>query len=159
MVEKCGQRNLGSGSHLVQVSGFQGGGGVGQQVRYAGPDTGGVKRWLRSAAAKYHNQGEPTKFSMCIFQAGYGLSSVPWLGSIGYVGVGQMPVINFNSADDFRQVLSWSIVICRVFCFNSAACMYDCISHRLWQVRHRTILCGVFTVNYESMLVVIILCA
>ncbi len=104
MVQKCGKRNIGAGSHSFKVTGFQGGGGVGQHVRYSGPDTGGVTRWLRSTKAKYNAHGEPTKFSMCIFQAGYALSSVPWLGSLAYVGVGQMPVVNLNSAEDFRQV-------------------------------------------------------
>ena len=104
MVEKCGVKQVGVGSHSVQVTGFQGGGGVGQQVKYSGPDTGGVKRWLRSEKAMYHTNTDPAKFSMCIFQAGYGLSSVPWLGSLGYVGVGQMSVVNMNNAEDFRKV-------------------------------------------------------
>ncbi len=104
MVERCGARNIGAGSHSIQITGFQGGGGVGQQVKYYGPDTGGVKRWLRSSKALYHVQGNPAKFSMCIFQAGYGLSSVPWLSSLGYVGVGQMSLINLNNAEEFRQV-------------------------------------------------------
>jgi len=106
MVQKCGKRNIGAGSHSFKVTGFQGGGGVGQHVRYSGPDTGGVTRWLRSTKANYNAHGEPTKFSMCIFQAGYALSSVPWLGSLAYVGVGQMSVVNLNSAEDFRQVVS-----------------------------------------------------
>ncbi len=100
IVQKCGQWKIGS----FKVTGFQGGGCVGQHVQYSGPDNAGVTRWLRSTKAKYKSHGKPTKFSMYIFQAGYALSSVPWLGSLAYVGVCQMPVVDLNSAQDFRQV-------------------------------------------------------
>lgn len=48
MVERCGSRDLTSGSHVVYIEGFQAGGGVGMVARYSGPDTGGAKVLMKS---------------------------------------------------------------------------------------------------------------
>lgn len=48
MVERCGSRDLTSGSHVVYIEGFQAGGGVGMVATYSGPDTGDDKMLMKS---------------------------------------------------------------------------------------------------------------
>ena len=50
MVEKCADKDLASGSHVVYIEGFQAGGGVGMVATYSGPDTGFRKILIRSAS-------------------------------------------------------------------------------------------------------------
>ena len=55
MVEKCGGIDLASGSHVVYIEGFQAGGGVGMVATYAGPDTGGKKKLMKSGTVFQQN--------------------------------------------------------------------------------------------------------
>ncbi len=43
MIERCGTLILSASMHVLYISGFQAGGGVGMELRYSGPDTGGSK--------------------------------------------------------------------------------------------------------------------
>ena len=43
MVERCGTSILSASKHVLYIAGFQAGGGVGMELRYSGPDTGGSK--------------------------------------------------------------------------------------------------------------------
>jgi hypothetical protein len=47
MVERCATRFMTAGLHSVYVTGFQAWGGVGMEIRYSGPDTGGVMTFMR----------------------------------------------------------------------------------------------------------------
>jgi hypothetical protein len=47
MVERCTARFLTAGLHSIYVPGFQAWGGVGMEIRYSGPDTGGAMTWMR----------------------------------------------------------------------------------------------------------------
>ena len=47
---KCNSRFLAPGDHFVTTEGFSGGGGVGQEVYYSGPDTAG-RVLMRSGVA------------------------------------------------------------------------------------------------------------
>jgi len=47
MLERCATRFMTAGLHSVYVTGFQAWGGVGMEIRYSGPDTGGVMTFMR----------------------------------------------------------------------------------------------------------------
>jgi hypothetical protein len=47
MVERCSTRFMTAGLHSVYVTGFQAWGGVGMEIRYSGPDTGGSMTFMR----------------------------------------------------------------------------------------------------------------
>jgi hypothetical protein len=47
MVERCAKRFMTAGLHSVYVTGFQAWGGVGMEIRYSGPDTGGSMTFMR----------------------------------------------------------------------------------------------------------------
>ena len=104
MVEKCGGIDLASGSHVVYIEGFQAGGGVGMVATYAGPDTGGKKKLMKSGTVIEPNrvvgaggggvssgggayygqcnptaQQDPSQFTICMFRSKAGLGSIPKL--------------------------------------------------------------------------------
>ena len=124
MVKRCGTKTLTAGAHAVYVEGFQAGGGVGMNVRYSGPDTGGKEMLLRSGMVpsvpgKYFAQCDPTaagldlsSFIVCIFRSDKGLGSIPQLGAadtegstLHYVGKGSMSVVDVRSSGDFRKAV------------------------------------------------------
>ena len=124
MVKRCGTKTLAPGAHVVYVEGFQAGGGVGMNVRYSGPDTGGKEMLLRSGMVpsvpgKYFAQCDPTaagldlsSFIVCIFRSDKGLGSIPQLGAadadgsgLHYVGKGSLSVVDVKSSGDFRKAV------------------------------------------------------
>ena len=124
MVKRCGTKTLTAGAHVVYVEGFQAGGGVGMNVRYSGPDTGGKEMLLRSGMVpsvpgKYFAQCDPTaagldlsSFIVCIFRSDKGLRSIPEIGAadadgsgLHYVGKGSLSVVDVKSSGDFRKAV------------------------------------------------------
>ena len=126
MVEKCDTRTLSAGNHIVYVEGFQAGGGVGMELQYSGPDTGGQKVFMRSGgspitatkAGSYFKQCDPaaaiasTSFTMCMFRSEVGLSQIPTLADadtgmnrLYYLGKGTMPTINLRDYNQFQSVV------------------------------------------------------
>ncbi len=126
MVQRCGQRQLSSGPHVVYIEGFQAGGGVGMEAKYAGPDTGGQMIFMRSgtvAAAvpdrRYYPACDPdtadtesTQFTMCVFRSEVFLPKTPALGQadtganrLYYVGKGRISVVDLHNLGQFRAVV------------------------------------------------------
>ena len=124
MVEKCSVTTLLSGTHIVYLEGFQAGGGVGMELTYTGPDTGGSKVFMRSgirptaAPSQYFSKctpstdGDQSKFTICLFRSEVALSSIPSIGQadtghnrLYYVGKGRVPVVNFDSLEQIRQIV------------------------------------------------------
>jgi len=124
MVERCSVTTLLAGPHVVYLEGFQGGGGVGMELTYTGPDTGGTKVFMRSGIRSnippslYFSkctpsaEGDQSKFTMCTFRSEVGLSSIPSIGQadtgnnrLYFVGKGRLPVVNFENLDQIRSVV------------------------------------------------------
>lgn len=120
MVERCGAKDLSSGSHIVYIEGFQGGGGVGMIATYSGPDTGDEKVLMRSGAiasnGRYYAQCDPSaqsdasQFTICMFRSDGGLGSIPKLGDadkgvnkLYFVGKGKLPVVDMHDVLGFRD--------------------------------------------------------
>mmetsp|Transcript_60010 Transcript_60010/g.125532 ORF Transcript_60010/g.125532 Transcript_60010/m.125532 type:complete len:163 (-) Transcript_60010:118-606(-) len=64
MIERCGTLILSSNTHVLYIAGFQAGGGVGMELRYSGPDTGGSKAFvlpgvIQSPVSLHENKREP----------------------------------------------------------------------------------------------------
>ncbi len=128
MVERCGSRRLEAGTHQIYLEGFQCGGGVGQELTYSGPDTGGSKVFMRSGAAytasatapKYAAQCNPAnlaagsqEFTLCMFRSEVGLSATPKVGladtglnRLYYVGQAQIPQVNFRDLGTLRSYVA-----------------------------------------------------
>ena len=127
MVERCGSRQLSTGEHLVYLEGFQAGGGVGMELKYAGPDTRGRKVFMRSDAlpamressSQYYPKCDPTVGSagdsgltLCMFRSVGDLARIPSLASadqgwnrLYFVGKAKIPSIDFWSLEHFRRSL------------------------------------------------------
>ena len=122
MVEKCADKDLASGSHVVYIEGFQAGGGVGMVATYSGPDTGGEKVLMRSGkvmkASRYYSQcdpsaqEDPSQFTVCIFRSSVGLGSIPKIamadsgsGPLSFVGKGRMSVGDVHDVGRFRSAV------------------------------------------------------
>ena len=65
MVERCGSLDLSAAAHGIYLVGFQAGGGVGMELRYTGPDTGGKKLFVLpgvvpASASLLQKQGRPS---------------------------------------------------------------------------------------------------
>ena len=122
MVEKCSVRTLLPGPHIVYLEGFQAGGGVGMELTYTGPDTGGSKVFMKSGVrssttpSQYYSKCTPSadgvqsKFNMCIFRSEVGLSTIPSIGQadtginrLYYVGKGRLRVVDFDNLDQIRR--------------------------------------------------------
>ena len=123
MSEKCANMQLSSGAHAIYIEAFQGGGGVGLDAKYSGPDTGYQKVLMNAGKVATNNlyyQGcNPTglevaaQFTMCIFKNDAGLSSTPAMGTadaagstLHYVGKSQIPVIDLHDLSDFRSYVA-----------------------------------------------------
>jgi hypothetical protein len=122
MLEKCGQKQLSSGSHIVYIEGFQAGGGVGMEAKYSGPDTGGKMMFMRSGVVpsgtfgKYYPSCDPTsqdadasQFTVCMFRSEVSLGRIPALGQadsgvnrLYYIGKGRVPVVDLHNVEQFR---------------------------------------------------------
>ncbi len=125
MVEKCSKTGLSSGSHVLYITGFQAGGGVGMVATYSGPDTGMSKVLIKSGFApsmvvqnRYFGkcdptaQGDITKFTICMFRSDVGLVSIPKIGQadsgnsrLHYIGKGMTSSIDIRNVDRFRAVV------------------------------------------------------
>jgi hypothetical protein len=122
MVERCADKDLASGSHVVYIEGFQAGGGVGMVATYSGPDTGGEKVLMRSGKVlkigNYYSQcdpsaqEDPSKFTVCIFRSSVGLGSIPKIamadsgsGPLSFVGKGKMSVVDVRDVGRFRSAV------------------------------------------------------
>ncbi len=122
MVEKCADKELASGSHVVYIEGFQAGGGVGMVATYSGPDTGGEKVLMRSGkvmkTSRYFEQcdpsvqQDPSQFTVCMFRSSVGLGSIPkiWTadtgaGPLSFVGKGRLPVVDVHDVGQFRSAV------------------------------------------------------
>lgn len=120
MVERCGNKQLSGGAHVLYITGFQAGGGVGMIATYSGPDTGNDKILIKSGFAPKNSayfgqcdptvQGESTKFTVCMFRSDVGLSSIPRIGQadsgnsrLHFIGKGDLSVININNVDQLRS--------------------------------------------------------
>ena len=123
MSEKCGSKELSSGSHIVYIEGFQAGGGVGMIARYSGPDTGDKKVLMRSGAAgttrRYYaqcdpaTQSDPSLFTMCMFRSEIGLDRIPKLRDadkgvrkLYFAGKGHLPVVDMHSLLAFKDYVA-----------------------------------------------------
>jgi hypothetical protein len=126
MVEKCSLTTLMSGTHTIYIEGFQGGGGVGMELTYTGPDTGGSKMFMRSGqspavdsvASQYYSKCVPsiddvqTQFTMCLFRSELGLGQIPSIGKadtgqnrLYYVGKGSLPVVQLDNLEQIRNIV------------------------------------------------------
>ncbi len=125
MVERCGSRQLSSGNHVVYLEGFQAGGGVGMELRYAGPDTGGQKAFVRSGAlpamkessSLYYPKCDPAAgldsadgLTLCMFRSVVDLVRIPSFSSadtgrnrLYFVGKTKMPSVDVRSLEQFRN--------------------------------------------------------
>lgn len=106
--EKCGQRGLPSGNHVVKVAVFNGGGGVHLVARYSGPDTGGERRPLRSEDG---NSGVPplpaeSVWKLSLYQADHTLNMVPDVTALALVGTNKLEKINMASRYDFENYIT-----------------------------------------------------
>jgi len=64
MIERCSTLILSASTHVLYIAGFQAGGGVGMELRYSGPDTGGSKAFvlpgvIQSPVSLHENKREP----------------------------------------------------------------------------------------------------
>ena len=122
MVERCADKDLASGTHVVYIEGFQAGGGVGMVATYSGPDTGGEKVLMRSGkvmtTSRYYSQcdpstqEDPSQFTVCIFRSSVGLGSIPKIamadsgsGPLSFVGKGRMSVVDVRDVGRFRSAV------------------------------------------------------
>jgi hypothetical protein len=126
MVEKCSLTTLMSGSHTIYIEGFQGPGGVGMELTYTGPDTGGSKMFMRSGgmpyvdsvASQYYagcvpsSDGVQAQFTMCLFRSELGLWQIPSIGQadtgknrLYYVGKGGLPVVQLDTLAQIRSIV------------------------------------------------------
>lgn len=127
MVEKCGQKFLTSGSHTVYIEGFQGGGGVGMEAKYSGPDTGGKMTFMRSGMvasqgspqSQYYPQCDPSspdgdgsQFTVCVFRSEVSIGQIPAFGQadtglnrLYYVGKGRLSTVNVHDLGQFRSII------------------------------------------------------
>jgi hypothetical protein len=125
MVERCDRKYFQPGLHVIYVTGFQAGGGVGMEIRYSGPDTQNNMIFMRvgvdptavSSSGKYFEKCNPnspmtddSKFSICIFRSEVFLSSFPALrdadtGSnrLYFAGKGKIPVMDMHDLLAFRS--------------------------------------------------------
>jgi hypothetical protein len=114
-----------AGPHVVYLEGFQAGGGVGMELTYSGPDTGGSKVFMRSGVrssssatpSQYYSKCTPTDgdqpyFTVCMFRSEVGLSQIPSIGQsdtgtnrLYYVGKGHLPVVNFDNLEQIRKAV------------------------------------------------------
>ena len=123
MAEKCGAKDLSSGSHIIYIEGFQAGGGVGMIATYSGPDTGDDKVLIKSgtigkntlyfAQCDPSTQSDPSRFTMCMFRSDTGLNSIPKLGDadkgtnkLYFVGKGRLPVVDLHDLLGFRDYVA-----------------------------------------------------
>lgn len=122
MVEKCSSRDLSAGPHVLYVTGFQAGGGVGMIAKYSGPDTGNDRILIKSGYAPKNSlyfgqcdptaQAESTSFTLCMFRSDVGLGSIPRIGQadsgnsrLHFIGKGRLEVVNLNSLEQFRSAV------------------------------------------------------
>ena len=128
VVEKCGVKQLSSGVHVVYIEGFQAGGGVGMELKYSGPDTGGSKLLMRSGmlpssnvgSGQYFKDCDPNSalggsssgFGLCIFRSEVELSRTPAFGDadtgknhLYFVGKAQIPSVDVNDLSQFRKYI------------------------------------------------------
>jgi hypothetical protein len=120
MVEKCGSKELSSGSHVIYIEGFQAGGGVGMVAKYSGPDTGDEKILMRSGVVgrnrRYYSacdpgaQEDPSMFTLCMFRSELDLNSIPKIGDadrganrLYFEGKGKLPIVDLHDVRAFRQ--------------------------------------------------------
>ncbi len=125
MLEKCGQKQLTAGNHVVYIEGFQAGGGVGMQATYSGPDTGGKMLYMLSGRLPASSTGvfyppcdpsqqssDSKEFTVCMFRSQLSLGRIPSFGAadlgsnrLYFVAKGQLPVIDVHSIDQFRDAI------------------------------------------------------
>ena len=126
MLEKCGSKHLSSGAHVIYIEGFQAGGGVGMEVKYSGPDTGGRMLFMRSGSIasststkQYYPTCDPNAqtpedgyFIMCMFRSEIFLGSIPKIGQadsginrLYYVGQSKISSVNFRELGQFRAAV------------------------------------------------------
>ncbi len=120
MVKKCNSITLATGAHSIYTEAFQGGGGVGMQISYSGPDTDMQEVLMPSGRVSnlYFPSCDPTKsdsdsesadFSICMFKSHSVLGGTPRIGDavamdkLSYIGRGHLPVIDMHSMSAFRQ--------------------------------------------------------
>ena len=127
VVEKCGVKQLTSGAHTVYVEGFQAGGGVGMELKYAGPDTGGQRVLMPSgivpanaAKGQYFKDCDPSAalgpeetnsgFKLCMFRSEVDLSRIPEFGEadtgknhLYFIGKAHIPSVDFSDLSEFRK--------------------------------------------------------
>jgi hypothetical protein len=121
VVEKCATLTLAKGLHSVYIEGFQAWGGVWQDAKYKGPDTGVGKVLMQAgrASSRYFPACDPTDktsfgpdqtlWTVCMFKSASWLSFTPRIGDavaqgqLSFVGKGQLGVVDLHDVYDFRQ--------------------------------------------------------
>ena len=106
--ERCGRIKLESGLRKIFVPGFQRYGGAFMRARYFGPDTGNVKRYLRSDNSNAPKKPAPSAWTLRMFK---GSSSVPRLRSMAdamwqwldFVGEKVVKDVYVRSNSDFMR--------------------------------------------------------
>jgi hypothetical protein len=122
MVEKCQQKMLSVGLHVVYIEGFQAGGGVGMVAKYMGPDTDNEKTYMMSGrvSSRYYAECNPnddtdsiesTKFTICMFRSNSWISRVPRIGDavttqmLSYLGKAAIPAVDIDDLQTFRALV------------------------------------------------------
>ena len=85
--EKCGDISLSTGTHAMFLPGFQHYGGAYMAAHYIGPDTGRVKRYLRSDSSKAPAPPKPSAWTVRLFRGSniqnMALANWPFLTFVG----------------------------------------------------------------------------
>ncbi len=125
MVEKCGAKQISSGQHIVYIEGFQAGGGVGMEMKYSGPDTGGAKIFMRSgtvssstdASSQFYKGCNPSTaenvasgLTLCMFRSEVNLDRLPAFGEadtgrnrLYFIGKTSIPSVDVVDVNQFRN--------------------------------------------------------
>ena len=130
MQERCKTKTLASGAHPISIDGWQGGGDVGIEATYSGPDTNGKNIYMRvgqalkldSSPRRYYPKCDPTaqgldmsRWTICIFRSETNLQTIPSIGNadiatapenrLYYVGQSRLPVVNVQDVKGFREIV------------------------------------------------------
>ena len=126
MVLRCKDVQLAAGPHLIYMEGFNGGGPLGVEMTYSGPDTGGQTAFMLAGdrstpppASAYSRFCDPTapdqdfsQWTVCAFRSEVGLSGMPNLAEadtgasrVYFVGKGRAPLIDLRDLNIIRSIL------------------------------------------------------
>ena len=105
----CGKITLDASTHKMYIPGFQRDGGAYMRVKYQGPDTGNVLRYLRSDSATAPSKVKHSTWLMRMFKTpAWGLRSMAdanWK-YLDYVGEAQIREVQLSNDREFRSAVS-----------------------------------------------------